>query len=251
MSTQTDTNVERELSWWEQLRAPFPEHQIGKLPKINCHACSERAKVKGTKASDRHCDRHGVTECTVCGNFITSSHIHVDYVGHAAVTDRLLQVDPEWTWRPMATQVDTGFPIIDQNGGLWILLTVKGITRPGYGDGKNPKEIIGDAIRNAAMRFGVAIDVWSKESLTAEPPPADEQRRSKQRDPQTPSQKTINAARVAVLKRAIDRAELDEDAVSRIVEAVTGQTEVEKITLEHYDQVVSEVRLAGDGAGRA
>ena len=25
-----------------------------------------------------------------------------DYVGHANVTDRLLEVDPEWTWSPVA-----------------------------------------------------------------------------------------------------------------------------------------------------
>ena len=26
----------------------------------------------------------------------------LDYVGHAATTARLLEVDPEWTWEPMA-----------------------------------------------------------------------------------------------------------------------------------------------------
>jgi hypothetical protein len=42
---------------------------------------------------------------------------------------------------------------------------VCGVTRIGVGDGKNAKERIGDAIRNAAMRFGVALDLWAKENL--------------------------------------------------------------------------------------
>jgi hypothetical protein len=89
----------------------------------------------------------------------------LDYVGHAATTSRLLEVDPEWTWEPMAVGPN-GEPLMT-NGGLWIRLTVCGVTRIGFGDGKNPKEIIGDAIRNAAMRFGVALDLWSKEDLGA------------------------------------------------------------------------------------
>jgi len=32
------------------------------------------------------------------------------------------------------------------------------------------KEIIGDAIRNAGMRFGMALDLWAKTDLHAEPP---------------------------------------------------------------------------------
>ena len=51
---------------------------------------------------------------------------------------------------------------------MWIKLTVCGVTRLGYGDaggrkGSNAiKEIIGDALRNAGMRFGMALDLWSK-----------------------------------------------------------------------------------------
>jgi hypothetical protein len=86
------------------------------------------------------------------------------YVGHAATTDRLLQVDPEWSWEPFSL-TEQGLPALDSEGNLWIRLTVCGVTRPGVGDGKNAKERIGDAIRNAAMRFGVALDLWAKEDL--------------------------------------------------------------------------------------
>lgn len=107
------------------LRKPFPKESIGKLPK------------GGTM---------------------------LDYVGHAAVTDRLLTVDPTWTWEPFAID-EHGLPLPDQAGNLWIRLTICGVTRIGVGDGKNMKERIGDAIRNAAMRFGVALDLWAKEDL--------------------------------------------------------------------------------------
>jgi hypothetical protein len=85
-------------------------------------------------------------------------------VGHAATTDRLLAVDPEWSWEPFALDVN-GLPALDGRGNLWIRLTVCGMTRIGVGDGKSAKEIVGDAIRNAAMRFGVALDLWGKEEL--------------------------------------------------------------------------------------
>jgi hypothetical protein len=88
----------------------------------------------------------------------------LDFVGHAAVTDRLLAVDPEWSWEPLALGPD-GLPALDAGRNLWIRLTICGVTRIGVGDGKSAKECIGDAIRNAAMRFGVALDLWAKEDL--------------------------------------------------------------------------------------
>jgi hypothetical protein len=92
----------------------------------------------------------------------------LSYVGHAALTDRLLRVDPLWTWEPMAL-TPQGLPLFDESGGLWIRLTVCGHTRLGYGHaakkqdpGAREKEVIGDALRNAAMRFGAALDLWHK-----------------------------------------------------------------------------------------
>lgn len=90
--------------------------------------------------------------------------VFLDFVGHAAITDRLLTVDPDWNWEPFATD-DQGLPAIDAAGNLWIRLTIAGVTRIGVGDGKNMKERIGDALRNAAMRFGVALALWSKDEL--------------------------------------------------------------------------------------
>lgn len=100
----------------------------------------------------------------------------LDYLGHADTTDLLLQHDPHWNWEPAFFTYDdqgrvTGF-VIDRDSkgwarGLWIKLTIHDVTRLGYGScapGKPDavKELIGDAIRNAAMRFGVALSLWSK-----------------------------------------------------------------------------------------
>lgn len=135
------------------LRAPFPPNQIGKLPKPY------------KKDAERgHCD--------VCGGYHGLPAAHLDYVGHAAITDRLLDADPAWAWEPLAVG-ENGLPALDNNGGLWIRLTVAGVTRLGYGDaqgktgGDAMKERIGDALRNAAMRFGVALELWHKGDLHA------------------------------------------------------------------------------------
>lgn len=146
-----------------KLRAPFEPHQISILPKPIKKVVQGDPKYQcraGTQASK---------DGKYCGGYHTPS-IHLDYVGHAAMTDRLLEVDPEWDWVPVAYD-DKGLPAFDNNGGLWIRLTICGITRLGYGDapGKNGglavKEAIGDALRNAGMRFGAALDLWHKGDL--------------------------------------------------------------------------------------
>ena len=113
-----------------QLRAPFPKEKIQKLD---------------------------------------AGYAKLDYVSHAWVTDRLLEVDPSWTWEPAGFDAN-GLPAFDENGGLWIKLTVCGVTRYGYGEPQGrdkfdaKKGAIGNAIRIAALRFGVALDLWAKES---------------------------------------------------------------------------------------
>ena len=103
-------------------------------------------------------------------NQIPKGGLKLDYVGHAALTKRLLETDLDWSWEPFAIDQD-GLPKLDERGGLWIRLTVCGITRIGYGDSGNSrgtqaiKEAIGDALRNAGMRFGAALDLWHKGDL--------------------------------------------------------------------------------------
>ena len=136
------------LSKLELLRAPFEQHQISKLPK-----------PLSKDASKGHCKE--------CGGYHGLPALHLDYVGHAALTDRLLSVDPFWSWEPLAFDAN-GSPALDKDGGMWIKLTVCGVTRLGYGDAQGKtganatKERIGDALRNAGMRFGAALDLWHK-----------------------------------------------------------------------------------------
>lgn len=121
----------------KELRKPFPASQIGKLPK---------------------------------------GGIFLDFIGHGFLTQRFLDVDPLWSWEPFALAED-GLPRLDEFGGLWIRLTICGVTRIGYGDAsgkKGPnavKEAIGDALRNAGMRFGAALDLWCKGDPDAPAPP--------------------------------------------------------------------------------
>lgn len=146
------------------LREPFPPHQISKLPK------ETRAQIDARKGQNSRALM--VFNCQLCGGHHHKDAVHLDYVGHAALTDRLLDADPLWTWEPVAYGPD-GLPAIDRNGALWIKLTVCGVTRLGYGNaegksgGDAMKEIIGDALRNAAMRFGAALDLWHKGDLHA------------------------------------------------------------------------------------
>ena len=155
------------------LREPFPANQISKLPKPN--AAQTDAVKRDFKAGIR---------CKVCGAWHHPDAIHLDYVGHAALTDRLLDCDPAWNWEPVATDFENGRPKFDPLGGMWIKLTVCNVTRLGYGHagdkkgGDAIKEVIGDALRNAAMRFGAALDLWHKGELhvddeTEKPQPLD------------------------------------------------------------------------------
>jgi len=144
---------------FDRLRKPFPDEDIDQLP---------REIKRGPKA--------GTT-------------IFLDYAGHAAVTDRLIEVDPaEWVWEPFAVD-EQGLPRIIRRGDcleLWIRLTIGGKTMPAVGtvsveykkdtgeelpaDQDTAKELIGDAIRNGAMRFGVGLDLWRKHGPAAAAP---------------------------------------------------------------------------------
>lgn len=144
------------------LREPFPPEQIGQRP----------VPLDPEASSDM---------CPDCGLWHQLPARHLDYVGHAAVTARLLDVDDLWNWAPLSLD-ERGLPAFDEHGGLWITLTVAGVTRIGYGaaDGRTGpdaiKEAIGDAIRNAGMRCGVALSLWQSAPVAAragEPATAD------------------------------------------------------------------------------
>ena len=208
------------------LRAPFAPEFVGQLPRISCAVCK--------KAPSKVCPSHKKIECKVCGNFITSAHLHLPFVGHADVTNRLLLVDPEWTYEPMTVD-EFGRPGVSRslNGqhALWIRMTVGGVTRLGVGlvpvDSDDiEKQLISDAIRNAAMRFGVALDLWSKAGRL-------------ESAPTTASENSVEPS--------VDVAPKVQSAVAPI----SGETTVSKTDVVSYSPIVGELEpmpeYCGDG----
>ena len=143
-----------ELTGLALLRKPFPANQISKLPKP-----LKRDAPKG--------------RCAECGGYHGLPAVHLDYVGHAALTDRLLDADPAWTWEPLAMTPD-GLPVLDPFGDVdqvdgFRCYPIGIRPRRGQSRAETPsKEIIGDALRNAGMRFGCALDLWHKGDLHAD-----------------------------------------------------------------------------------
>lgn len=156
-------NLEAQMDALKKLREPFQQDAINYKPMPMC-SMDEYKKLTRAK-------------CAMCGGYHAKTHTdHLAYVGHAALTARLLQVDPLWSWEPLALD-EKGLPRFDSIGGMWIKLTICGVTRLGYGHAKDmpyseigsrEKAVIGDALRNAAMRFGAALEFWHKGKLPDE-----------------------------------------------------------------------------------
>lgn len=112
--------------------------------------------------------------CKECGGYHGLPAMHLDYMGHAEVTLALIEADPDWTWEPLVVGA-TG-PVITKEGTrlvMWARLTILGksiigVGTCGTGQGDPEKELIGDFLRNAAMRFGIGTKLWSK-AIKADP----------------------------------------------------------------------------------
>lgn len=102
----------------------------------------------------------------------------LDFFDHAQTRKALTAIDPLWTYEFVAV-ADDGLPRVRQVGDviyLGIRLTVWGKTFPGIGSATTSspdvlKELIGDALRNAAMSFGIAVNLWSKAEAAESLPP--------------------------------------------------------------------------------
>jgi len=128
-------------------------------------------------------DKETWQSCTVCGGWHARNAVHLDYVGHADLTRTLIEIDPLWSWEPYALDGE-GLPLVVQRVNqlvMWGKVTILGKTLPCVGScdlGKSDadKELIGDLLRNAALRFGIYGALWSKvdgwEETNADPPTA-------------------------------------------------------------------------------
>ena len=118
---------------------------------------------------------HAVPDPAMVGK-LPRGGTQLDYVGHAEVTKILLEVDPLWTLEPVAFD-EAGLPAREKVGtmiqaGFW--MTVLGHRRYCVGSVEDRKvdvgkELVSDAIRNGAMRFGIALSLWSKEEWGDQP----------------------------------------------------------------------------------
>lgn len=112
--------------------------------------------------------KYGVPDPSIVGK-LPRGGITLDFVGHAEITKILLEIDPNWSWEPVAwtTEGRPAITVVNGNAVMWGKLTVLGQTRLGVGTAKHDKadldkELIGDFLRNAAMRFGICLSLWSK-----------------------------------------------------------------------------------------
>lgn len=125
--------------------------------------------------------KYGVPDPKIVGK-LPKGNTMLDFVGHADVTKMLIEIDPNWTWEPVAFD-DQGLPAYRVENGYahmagW--LTIHGIRRLGIGSVQHNKqdllkELCSDFIRNAAMRFGVCLALWTKQEwddLGDKPAPA-------------------------------------------------------------------------------
>lgn len=97
----------------------------------------------------------------------------VDTINHAVVTDRLLKVAPTFTYG-----IDRFIEATGKDGqphllAVWGWMQIGGIRRYEVGEVERPstygdelKKAASDFLKRAAMRFGVGLDLWSKEDLS-------------------------------------------------------------------------------------
>lgn len=110
---------------------------------------------------------YGVPDPSIVGK-LPRGGTTLDFVGHAEITRILIDIDPNWNWSPI--EFVNGRPAINETNGMatmWGYLSINGVTRIGVGSARADKpdldkELIGDFLRNASMRFGICLSLWSK-----------------------------------------------------------------------------------------
>ena len=119
-------------------------------------------------------DKYAVPDPKIVGK-LPRGNIKLDYVGHAEITRILTEIDPLWKLEPLKID-DDGLPGYRVENGMAHMmgaLTLLGHTRLGVGSAPHNKqdlfkELWSDLIRNTAMRFCIAVSLWSKEEWGGE-----------------------------------------------------------------------------------
>ena len=99
---------------------------------------------------------------------IPRNGINLSYVSHSEITRILITVDANWSWEPI--EWVNGRPAIHIENGMatmWGKMTLLGKPMFCVGSARSDKpdyekELIGDLLRNGSMRYGIALNLWSK-----------------------------------------------------------------------------------------
>ena len=104
---------------------------------------------------------------------IPRNGVNLSYVSHSEITRILISVDAMWSWEPI--EWINGRPAIHIENGMatmWGKMTLLGKTMICVGSARADKadyekELIGDLLRNGSMRYGIALNLWSKQDFGA------------------------------------------------------------------------------------
>ncbi len=150
-------------------------------------------------------EKYGVPDPKIVGK-LPKGGMQLDYVSHAEITRILLEVDVHWRWVPIAW--DNGRPAVHVENGIatmWGELTILGQSRLGVGSVRADKpeldkELVGDFLRNAAMRFGIALSLWSKQEwddLGEHPTPAPQRKATQKPAPKKEQSPTVDDGKLS------------------------------------------------------
>jgi len=166
-------------------------------------------------------DKYAVPDPKIVGK-LPRGNIQLDYVGHAEITRILIDIDPLWEWKPLKID-DDGLPSYRVENGMAHMagaLTLLGHTRLAIGSAPHNKqdllkELVSDFLRNAGMRFGLALSLWSKEEWGGESDIAlAPKKKAPAKKPAAPAKP--DSAPVS------DSEKVDKDTVSRFIAACKG-----------------------------
>jgi hypothetical protein len=170
---------------------------------------------------------------------IPRNGINLAYVSHADITKILIEVDPAWSWQPI--EWVNGRPAINVENGtatMWGTLTLLGKPMLGVGSVRADKqdldkELVGDFLRNAAMRFGIALSLWSKQdwsdNTTITSLPAVQAKRAEEAKPYVGNHPAKGVPSPKVVREFVQDNEPTPDEVAEIA-AQFNATIVENIT---------------------
>jgi len=180
-------------------------------------------------------NKYAVPDPKIVGK-LPKGGIQLDFVGHADITRILIEIDPHWRLVPIAWE--NGRPavnIVNDMATMWFELTLLGTSRLAIGSAKSnspdlDKILYGDALRNGAMRFGISLNLWTKnewEDLDHNPTPTPAPRQQPVQESTSPKKPRtltpLSAEQVEQFNKACVDKGLDPKVVAANAEIPEGQ----------------------------